>query len=220
MTFTGSQLGGWTRNVVTWDAMLGTTQQERSVQSLQLYKEGQGDFPFSEVISAAGYDDPQAIIDKGRSEMLERKQLEAQMGPPPGQGPQPGGDPNSAAKDQMSLAGGGAGGAPPGGPPVQPGPPSANGNGGGMPNFAPIATPPTQPGLGTPAPTPDILATIRQVLATLSLRGTADVEISGRGYVVEVSDYRDVPAVKKEINPVAAQLGITITVKAAAAARS
>jgi hypothetical protein len=89
-----------------------------------------------------------------------------------------------------------------------------------MPNFAPIATPPTQPGMGSPAPTPDILATIRQVLATLSLRGTADPEISGRGLVIKVADHRDVPAVKAAINPVAAQLGITIKVEAAAAARS
>ena len=120
----------------------------------------------------------------------------------------------------MSLAGGGQGG-PPGGapPPVQPPPPNGAA-GGGMPGFGPVDAAPTQPGLGSPAPVPDIAQTIRQVLATLSLRGTADLEISKRGYVVQVTEYRDIPAVKQALRPVAEQLGVSIKVEAASAARS
>ena len=86
--------------------------------------------------------------------------------------------------------------------------------------FGPVDAAPSQPGMGSPAPVPDYTETIRQVLATLSLRGTADLEISQRGFVVLVSDYRDIPAVKQALRPVAQQLGISIKVEAASAARS
>ena len=229
-TFTGSDIGGWTKNIVKWDAMLGTTQQERSVASLQLYKEGQGDYPFSAVLEANGDEDPQATMARGRAEAEQRMKFQQSMQPPapPGGGPGgpqgppggAGGSPTSAAEQAMSLAGGGQGG-PPGGapPPVQPPPPNGAA-GGGMPGFGPVDAAPTQPGLGSPAPVPDIAQTIRQVLATLSLRGTADLEISKRGYVVQVTEYRDIPAVKQALRPVAEQFGVSIKVEAASAARS
>lgn len=212
-TFTGSDIGGWTRNIVKWDAMLGTTQNERHVAALQNYKEGQGDFPFSEVLVAGGYDDPQAIIEKGRAEMQQRKQLEAAMQP---QAPPQGGDPSSVGAQQASLAAGGGGGSAPGPataggtPPVQP-PPSPGPNG-PLSNFSTVAAAPAQPGMGSPAPVPAIGETVDKVLATLPLRGQAHMDYSTGKYVVLVSDHRDIPQIKQALRPVAEELGISISV--------
>ena len=215
-TFTGADVGGWTRNVVKWESMTGSTQQQKVLQATQLFKEAPEAFPISKVIEAAGYDDPAEIMEQGANEFKQRQQMQqpppgaAPPGGPPGAGP---GDPQQAAKDQMSLAGGGGGapGGSPGGPPVQPPPPS--GGPPPMPGFPPIARAPGAPGQGTPAPVPDIQGDVEQAMASLQLRGQHQFSIEGKSYVVYVSDHRDVPMVKAALQQVEQQDGIKISVK-------
>lgn len=212
-TITGEDIGGWTRNIVKWESMTGTTQQQKVLEATQLYKEAPELFPFSAVVASAGYDDPKEIMDQGAAEF---KQRQAMQQPPPGQdqgappgGPQPSG--GSAAQDQMSMAGGGGGSpgqASPGAGPVQPPPPA-----GGMPGFPPIATAPGQPGQGTPAPVPDIQGDVEGALSQLQLRGDHRFAVEGKQYIVYVSDHRDVPMVKAAVAQVEQQDGIKVSVK-------
>jgi hypothetical protein len=212
VTFTGADVGGWTRNTVKWESMTGTTQQQKVLEATQMFKEAPEQFPFSMVIEAAQYDDPAEIMEQGEAEFKHRQSLQQ---PPPGQGPPGGGgDPQQAAKDQMSLAGGGGGGAPgaspPGGAPVQPSPPA--GGPPPMPGFPPIAGQPG--GKGSPAPTPDPATDIEQAMASLQLRGTAQPPVhDGKSWVVSVSDHRDVPMVKAALQAVEQQDGIKVSVK-------
>lgn len=110
-------------------------------------------------------------------------------------------------------------GAPPQGMPAQPPPPQpGNGAAGApgapsVPNFPPVARHPGSPGRGTPAPVPDISGAVRMALAGLNLRGSANLVVRNDALVVEVSDHRDVPAVKAAVKPLEQQLGISISVK-------
>jgi hypothetical protein len=225
-TFTGADIGGWTRNVVKWDSLTGTTQEQRTLQSIQLYKESPEFYPFSEVLERSGFDDSRALMERGKSEFRERLQIqqEAQQAmqpqqPPgaggPAAGGAPPGNPDQAHMDQMSLAAGGAGG-PPGGAPVQPPPPGpAPGNGapGGVPGFPPVAASPTQQGMGNPAPVPDIFGAIQQALAQVQLRGEAAPEVGATGIVVRISDHRDMTMIKAALAPVEKELGVHIAVE-------
>jgi hypothetical protein len=208
-TFTGADIGGWTRNVVKWESLTGSTQQQKVLQATQLYKEGMGMFPFEEVIVAAGYDDPSEIMERGKAEMAQKQAMQQ----PPG-APQPG-NPESATQDQMSLAAGGGGGAP-GGPPPGAGapvqPPPAAGGPPPMPGFPAIAS---QPGSkGTPAPVPPIQEDVQAALASIQTRGGQPrFSIEGKQYIVYVPDHRDVPMVKAALAQVEQQDGIKITVK-------
>ena len=200
-TFTGADIGGWTRNIVKWDAMTGQTQQESTIQALQLYKEGQGMFPFEEVLVAARYDDPTEIMERGKSEMQEKMAMQQAMQPP-----QPGAAPPGAG-------GGGGPGSPPG-PPVQPPPvpgPGAEKGGGGLPNFKPVAQSPTNR-KGSPAPVPDIQSEVETAVKAVAMRGTYQVLVKHQGFVVDVTDHRDVPAVKAAIKPIEQALGVHIAV--------
>lgn len=235
-TFSGAQIGGWVRNEVAWDALTGTTSEQAGLQSLQLYKEGtmpDGShlYPFEEVLARHRYPDPRAIMERARAESAEHPPAGgAPPGIPPGGAPGPGGPGgmagsapppgmDDAGKQQMSLAMGGPGG--PGGqagggpPPVQP-PPGTPPNGAasappGVPNFPPVAAAPGS--RGSPAPVPDVFGIISSALAAISLRGSADPVVRNNAIVVEVSDHRDVPAVKAALKPVEAQLGQSISVK-------
>lgn len=232
-TFTGEEIGGWVRNTVTWDALTGTTQEQRALQALNLYKAGmQPDgsklFPFEEVLTAANYDDPSEVMDRARSESATHATL-----PPGAPGPTPAGGapsgPDQPGREQMSMAAGGpqgpgpgpapGNGAPPQGMPAQPPPPQpGNGAAGApgapsVPNFPPVARHPGSPGRGTPAPVPDISGAVRMALAGLNLRGSANLVVRNDALVVEVSDHRDVPAVKAAVKPLEQQLGISISVK-------
>jgi hypothetical protein len=211
-TFSGADIGGWTRNKVKWDDMTGQTRQEASIQALQFFKEGQGDFPFSAVLEAGGFDDPTEVMERGHSEMQERMKLQQQMQPqqppgaqggaPPGAGPPPGA--------------GGAGGS----PPVQPPPPQqAGGNGtpapGGedqMPNFSPVASSPAGGGKGSPAPVPDPATELDQAVHSVALRGTAEIVARGSGWVIDITDNADASRIRFAIKPIEQALGIKVAV--------
>lgn len=233
-TFTGEQVGGWVRNVVSWESLTGTTKEQRTLQALQLYKEGalpDGSrmFPFEEVLHRSGFEDPKAIMDRARAESAQHQQ---QQPPPIPEGaPQapPGGPPSQDAsgQQQMSMAAGGPQGTPPpgggaGGPdPSQPPPPNGTGGLAGgvpphVPGFPPVAAHQAGRGMGSPAPVPDIAGSVRSALSALPLRGTAELVVRNQALVVEVSDHRDVPQVKAALKAVEQQLGQAIAVKVAA----
>jgi hypothetical protein len=196
-TFSGADIGGWTRNVVKWDAMTGQTQQESTIQALQLYKEGEGMFPFEEVLVAARYDDPQEIMERGKAEAGEKAAMQQAMQP---QGAPPGG---------AGGGGGAPGAAPPGAaPPVQPppAPPMPK-----MPGFPPVAKNPTQR-TGSPAPVPDVFSEVNTAIHSIPLRGTAEVMAKGNGWVIDVTDHRDVPAIKAAIKPIEQGLALKIAI--------
>lgn len=197
-TFSGQDIGGWTRNAVKWDDMTGQTKQEAALQALEFFKAGQGDFPFSAVLQAGGFDDPTEVMERGHAEMKEHAALQQQMQPqqPPGPGGPPG------------AGGGGAPGAspPPGAaPPVQP-PPSSP-----MPNFPPVAANPTQKH-GTPAPVPDTFTELNDAVHMVALKGTAEVVAKGSGWVVDITDNADASRVRFAIKPIEQALGIKVAV--------
>lgn len=223
-TFKGEDVGGWIKNEVKWDSMLGSSRHERVAVALQMFKEGRGKYPWRRVLEEAGEDDPQALIEEGMAEMQQEHAMEAQMGGgPPGPGGPPGGgrphgpgaghphgpeppgsNSQQAMQDAVSMtAGGGGAPAPPGGaaqppPPAPPGPP--------IPPFAPVANAPTKPGMGNPAPVPHVMQMIHEALAPLKLFGKADAEPSGSGIHVMLTDHRDVAQVKKALDLVAKQI--------------
>jgi hypothetical protein len=211
-TFTGQEIGGWTRNVVSWDTMTGQSPQERLAGRLQLYKEGGGLFPFEEVISSAGYDDPKEVMDRGMAEAKERQAMMPQGAPGPG-GPPPGGP----GQGHEHFAGEHAGGAgapvqpPPAAPPV-PGPGGPGGPKGPMPGFPPIASPPNARGLGSPAPVPPILDAIDAALQKLPMRGTFQVVARNNTWTVRLSDHRDAAQVNAALKPIEAQMGVRVKV--------
>lgn len=223
-TFTGADIGGWTRNIVKWDSMTGQTKQEALVGRVQLYKEGQGVlFPFSEVIRAGGYDDPKDVMDRGEA---EHRRIAAAQQPPPGAGPPGGaapgggaaGPPEAAMQQQMSIAGGGAGGA--GAGPVQP-PPGGGQNGAappGLPGFAPMDSAPGGP-KGSAAPVPDIESMVAEALAAKGLSDVASLQVRGRALVVEVTDASKARQVHEALQPVEAELDRRIAVKVISASR-
>lgn len=228
-TFTGEDVGGWTRNNVKWDSLMGSSTYERTVRVLQLYKEGRGKFPFRRVIEEAGEDDPQAIMAEGVAEaeedMKRQQQMQGAMAPPGGGGPAGpptsggppspgGGGAQAAAHDAMSLSAGGSGGPMGGGPgaatpaPVQPQPPDVSQPPPPtMPGFGPVASAPTSPGMGHPAPLPDFGKEIDSVLHHLQLQGTIVQSYpTKQGVHVDVTDHRDVHAVKVALAPVAKEI--------------
>lgn len=81
-----------------------------------------------------------------------------------------------------------------------------------MPNFAPVASAPGGGGKGTPAPVPDISTEVDTAIHSIPLRGTAEFTVKGQGYVVDVTDHRDVPAIKAVLKPIENALAIKIVV--------
>jgi flagellar motor protein MotB len=205
-TFTGQDIGGWTRNTVKWDDMTGQTRQEAAIQALQFFKEGQGDFPFSAVLEAGGFDDPTEIMERGHAEMQERMKMQQAMQPPgqPGQGgPPPGGPPGGAGGGAESSPA-----APPGGAPVQP-PPAPQDQ---MPNFQPVAQSPAQGGKGSPAPVPDPSDELDQAVHSVALRGQAEVVARGSGWVIEITDNADASRIRFAIKPIEQALNIKVAI--------
>ena len=232
-TFSGEDAGGWSRNQVKWDSLMGSSTYERTVRALQLYKEGKGQYPFRRVLEESGEDDPQAVMQEGIAEAKADMQRQQAMQPPgggppgaggtpPGAGPPPGGGgPQSAAHDQMSLAGGGAGASGPSGgpppPPVQPPPPQDPSapqppDAPTMPGFGPVASAPTQKGLGHPAPLPNFGKDIDMVVAGLQLQGTVLQSFPTKtGVHVDISDEggkstADVHTLKVALAPLAKEI--------------
>lgn len=85
-----------------------------------------------------------------------------------------------------------------------------------MPNFPPVASAPTQKH-GSPAPVPDVGEELNTALSMTQLRGTATAVAKGNGWVVDVTDHRDVPAVKAAIKPIEQALAIKVAVVVRAA---
>lgn len=203
-TFTGEDVGGWIRNIVKWKDMTGQSQQESATQALEYYKAGEGDFPFSAVLEAGGYDDPTEIMERGHAEFTEHMKLQQQMQPQ-----QPQGGPPGEAAPPGKGGGGAPQGAPPVGAPTQP-PPPPGGPGIGLPNFDPVAAAPNSK--PSPAPVPDVGMELNTTLSMLALRGKATALAKGNAWVVDVTDHRDVPAVKAAIKPIEATIGQRIIV--------
>jgi hypothetical protein len=228
-TFSGEDAGGWSRNQVKWDSLMGSSTYERTVRALQLYKEGKGQYPFRRVLEESGEDDPQAVMQEGIAEAKADMQRQQAMQPPggpgggaesPPAGPPGGGGPQSAAHDAMSLGAGGSGGPPSAPPaPVQPQPPQSPdaptappAGGAGMPGFGPVASAPTQKGLGHPAPLPNFGKDIDMVVAGLQLQGTVLQSFPTKtGVHVDISDEggkstADVHTLKVALAPLAKEI--------------
>lgn len=151
ISFRGEELDGWTRNQIQWSALIGSTSHERSVVGLSLK---QADLvPDEWVLDQIGIDDSEMLISQARTEAKDRMQQQAAMqqqmqpqgGGPGGPGPQA--QPPSGGAGQPDSAGAQS----------QPAPP-------GLPPFPPVDTAPTQAGLGTPSPVPDVAAQITETL--------------------------------------------------------
>jgi hypothetical protein len=154
--FQGEELDGWTRNQVQWSALIGSTSHERSVVGLSLKQADLG--PDEWVLDQIGIEDSEMLITQARTEAKDRMQQQAMMqqaAQPPGGGA-PGG---SGSQAQTPSAG-----APPpdgaAGPPQAQPPPGAP----PLPGFPQVDTAPTQAGLGTPSPVPDVAGQINQTL--------------------------------------------------------
>jgi hypothetical protein len=199
-TFTGEDIGGWTRNEVRWDAMLGSSKHEQLVQALQLHKESNGLFPISAAMREFGDDDPQLTLQEGIAEAKMLAQAQQQSQPQqPQQGAQPQGGPQSAGAPPPGAGtpgpGGppGAGTPPPGPDPSQgatlPGGPGGGGtppdpsqgnsplpgaagqpSNGPLPPFPASPTQPGQQGMGNAAPVPDIQGELQPVLDSIKPR--------------------------------------------------
>lgn len=224
-TFTGSDIGGWTRNEVKWDPLLGSSRHERLVQALQLHKESGGLFPISHAIREFGEDDPQQVLQEGLTEakMLMQAQQQAQPqqpgqpqgSPGPPGGPQGGGPAPQGVTDQAQEGAGMMQGGLPanaaGNPAAQPQGPSQpqptdtqQPSLGGLPPFPPSPSQPGQPGMGSPAPMPDVVGQISQVLDQLlpDLHGSATLSFDNSGPEVLASDQRDIPRLRQALTEV------------------
>jgi hypothetical protein len=220
----GELFDGWWRNTVKWDATLGQNLHEKLVMALQLH--GAGLVPDEYVLEAIGEDDSDRLVKERRSEDQQKAAQQAgAAGPgagPGGPGSSPPGGPQPPDQVQTDIQGPAAaavgmgmgappvrGGGPGGGAPVQPQPDLG---GGGMPNFPPVDSAPTKPGMGSPAPIPDVAAEIDQALAGVKLYGEiVQKHPTPDGVNVEVTDHRDVKPVKDALS--AAFPGKRITVK-------
>jgi hypothetical protein len=220
-TYTGKDVGGWSRNEVTWDNFLGASKTERLHNALMLFKSNPQGFPWQKVLEEYGLEDPQEIIAEAQAQASLQGQpppggAPGPPGQPPGSGgpPPPGGQPPAPPMPSVSGvspgdAGGGpspdlsGGGAPPGGP-TQP----------QMPDFPQMSTP---PGAGpTPAPLPDLGGDIQKAMASVQLFGevTDGPRPFPGGIFIEVSDHRDIAPIRAALLPVAqADLGPSATVK-------
>jgi hypothetical protein len=224
-TYTGKDVGGWSRNEVTWDNFLGASKTERLHNALMLFKSNPQGFPWQKVLEEYGLEDPQEII----AEAQVQASLQGQ--------PPPGGQPGSPAPGQAPPGAPG----PSGGPAPTPGPgggglpgavPPGLGTGSGpdsggpppdgsagptqpqMPDFPQMSTPPNAG--PTPAPLPDLGGDIQKAIQSVQLFG--EIVDGPRpfpgGIFVQVSDHRDVAAVKAALTPVAQQdIGPSATVK-------
>ena len=223
-TFTGKDIGGWTKNEVKWDPLLGSSRHERLVQALQLHKESGGLFPISHAIREYGDDDPQQTLQEGISEhkMLMEAQQAAQpqqaaqgaqpQGGPGGAGPTPQGSATDTAQAgagmmQGSLGDAGAAGNPAAAPPGPPQPQpqdTMQPTLGGLPPFPPSTAQPGQQGMGSPAPVPDVVGQISQALNEIlpQLKGSATLSFDDQGPIVFASDQRDIPAIRQALTQV------------------
>lgn len=222
-SFTGADIGGWTRNEVKWDPLLGSSRHERLVQALQLHKESGGLFPISHAIREFGDDDPQQTLQEGIAEakMLMQAQQQAQPqqaqqgaqpqggpGGPPGQG----GGSTDQAQEGAAMLQGATGGGNPAAPPPQPSQPQPQDTQqptlGGLPPFPSSPAQPGQQGMGSPAPVPDITSEISAVLDQLlpQLRGSATLSFDDHGPIVYASDQRDIPMIRQQLTQVWAEI--------------
>ena len=80
-----------------------------------------------------------------------------------------------------------------------------------MPPFNPVATNPAQKH-GSPAPVPDVGEELNTAIHMTQLRGTATAVAKGNAWVIDVSDHRDVPAVKAAIKPIEQALAIKVAI--------
>ena len=228
-SYTGKDVGGWSRNEVSWDNFLGESKTERLHNALLLFKSNPQGFPWQKVLEEYGLEDPQELI----AEAQAQASLQGQPppgGPPgvptPGQAPPgapgPGGGP-------PPTGGPSGGGPPPGMPPglgqgqgPDSGGPSPDLSGGGgpqqpppqMPDFPQMSTPPNAG--PTPAPLPDLSGDIQKAIQSVQLFGeiTDGPRPFPGGIFVQVSDHRDVAAVKAALTPVAqSDIGPSATVK-------
>ena len=208
--YTGKDVGGWSRNEVTWDNFLGASKTERLHNALMLFKSNPAGFPWQKVLQEYGLEDPQEIIAEAQAQASLQGQppqggapgqLQAPGAPPPpGAGPSlpspPGGgvlppgagEGPSNAGPPPDLTGGGA---PPG--PTQP----------QMPDFPQMSTPPNAG--PTPAPLPDLGGDIQKAIQSVQLFGEIvdGPRPTPGGIYVEVTDHRDVRPVKDALLPVA-----------------
>lgn len=203
--FSGDELGGWWRNTVEYDAMIGSTRHERVVIFGQAFHDGIVTKKL--YASQLGLVDPDGEVKAATAERQADMQAQQAMQPLPG-GPSgltpPDGPPGAGAGGQpvaqgmMSMAGGGPGGPPPGGPPgadagsspagppsaVQPPPP-------GLPPFPPTPVAPTELGIANLPDIPDLAAMEQQALASLPAATQAkivSVTPNKTGVLVIVSD--------------------------------
>ena len=224
-TFTGSDIGGWIRNTVKWDATLGSSKHERLVMGLQLHKDSNGLYPLSRVMADIGIDDWEQVMGEGMAELKLLQQAQQMMQPPqPQQGqPPPGGapggapagpagngDPTQAGQDAVALAGGGspggdqgAAGADQASAPVQ-APPDQ------MPGFTPIPSSPG--GKGAPGQVPDIAAMVQQAEAQIQMHGQVTNYHGGPGgsILVFVTDHRDIFQLRQALVAIAGGLDVRV----------
>ena len=137
--FQGAELDGWTRNQVQWSAIIGSNAHERAVVGLSLKDKGL--VPGTWVLDQIGIEDSDMLHQQARREHVEEMSTEAQ------------------AQQGAQAPAGGAPAAAPGGDGGQQAQPPA-----GMPPFPQVSSSPTQPGLGTPSPVPDLYGMLQQVL--------------------------------------------------------
>src|SRR4029077_14847639 len=142
-TYTGKDLGGWTRNEVSWDNFLGESKTERLHNALMLYKSNPQGFPWAKVLDEYGLEDPQEII--AEAETKAALQGQPQPGQAPGQAPPGAPGPSGGPGPMPGPGGGGPSGAGPPGLGGESGP----GSGGPPPDLsgggAPTQPPPQMP---------------------------------------------------------------------------
>jgi hypothetical protein len=225
-TYTGKDVGGWSRNEVTWDNFLGASKTERLHNALMLFKSNPQGFPWQKVLEEYGLEDPQEIIAEAQA------QASAQGQPAPGGPPGPGGPGQAPSGPPGAPPGGGS---PPQAPPGggEPGPAGAGGpgpdSGAASPDDSGAPPGPTQPQMPdfpqssaapnagpTPASLPDLGGDIQVAMAGVKLFGqiTDGPRPFPGGIFVQVSDHRDVAPVKAALTPIAQMdIGPSATVK-------
>jgi Phage portal protein, SPP1 Gp6-like len=225
-SYTGKDVGGWSRNEVTWDNFLGASKTERLHNALMLFKSNPQGFPWQKVLEEYGLEDPQEIIAEAQAQAALQGQPPPGGQPgPPGAGQAPPGAPGPSGAPPPQGAPGGGGplpGMPPGLGAASPGPdsggPPPDGSAGPtqpqMPDFPQMSTP---PGAGpTPAPLPDLGGDIQKAIQSVQLFGeiTQGPRPYPGGIFCEVSDHRDIAAIKAALTPVAqSDIGPSATVR-------
>lgn len=226
-SYTGKDVGGWTRNEVTWDNFLGASKTERLHNALMLFKTNPQGFPWQKVLAEYGLEDPQEIIAEAQAQASLQGQPSSPSRPQtsPSLGQSPGVPPGGVGQPPPQMPPGGGG--PPSGAGEGPssGGPSPDLTGGGalggvaqpppqMPDFPQMSTSPNAQ--ATPAPLPDLGGDIQKAIQSVQLFGeiTDGPRPYPGGIFVEVSDHRDIAAIKAALTPVAqSDIGPSATVR-------